>query len=809
MDESSLLDLLECSVCLERLDTTAKVLPCQHTFCRRCLENILSSRNELRCPECRILVDCGVDELPANILLVRLLDGIKQRPRNGGRLSLTGASLGCAAGISASTPGTAIRDLQTAIRSSPVKNVPQLPCGKALYNYEGKEPGDLKFNKGDVIILRRKVDENWYHGELNGSHGFLPASYIHCIKPLSQTPPQGKALYDFEVKDKDQDKDCLTFTKDEILIVIRRVDDNWAEGMLGDKIGIFPILYVELNEAAKQLIEMDKPCPPSGSGTDPSAPCSAASATLNGTSAMSAIHRRIDGKKNTKKRHSFTALSMTHRAAQAMNNRHSMEISAPVLISSSDPRAAARIGDSTHLSSSAPSQVRAGVPPRIAAASGDQVLQSRSSCPLNIYLALYAYKPQKTDELELRKGEMYRVTEKCQDGWFKGTSLRTGMSGVFPGNYVTPVSRAPFAVGQSRTSLPISSQPVKGAPTSPQPASSASPVLLNAVARPVAPLAAPSTSPQLQPASMQLKNCLRVSGQQTVSQARSAMQLVHAAAETQERPTATVPPLRTQSSPSRSPATVIRLHSMVSPQHIHQPPIPGTPGSPCVWPTFPLTSAAAAITPPNVNAANLNGETGSGAPHPSLPSLPTSTVPSLPKAEEKKPEKKEKKGGLLKLLSGASAKKKSRSSPSVSPTHEPQPQAAAEAPIQGAMGPEVSSVLNNGRAGSCPIESEMQGAMGMEPLHKKSGSLDLNFSVSPPARQPCSSMVALCPEPKPLSRERYRVIVPYPPQSEAEIELKEGDVVFVHKKREDGWYKGTLQRSGKTGLFPGSFVESF
>ncbi|KAK1797528.1 hypothetical protein P4O66_000822 [Electrophorus voltai] len=55
----------------------------------------------------------------------------------------------------------------------------------------------------------------------------------------------------------------------------------------------------------------------------------------------------------------------------------------------------------------------------------------------------------------------------------------------------------------------------------------------------------------------------------------------------------------------------------------------------------------------------------------------------------------------------------------------------------------------------------------------------------------------------------YRVVVPYPPQSDAEIELKEGDIVFVHKKREDGWYKGTLQRTGRTGLFPGSFVESF
>lgn len=84
MDESALLDLLECPVCLERLDASAKVLPCQHTFCKRCLLGIVSSRNELRCPECRTLVDCSVDELPSNILLVRLLDGIKQRPRKPG-----------------------------------------------------------------------------------------------------------------------------------------------------------------------------------------------------------------------------------------------------------------------------------------------------------------------------------------------------------------------------------------------------------------------------------------------------------------------------------------------------------------------------------------------------------------------------------------------------------------------------------------------------------------------------------------------------------------------------------------------------
>ncbi|XP_016115975.1 SH3 domain-containing RING finger protein 3-like [Sinocyclocheilus grahami] len=585
-------------------------------------------------------------------------------------------------------------------------NVPQLPCGKALYSYEGKEAGDLKFSKGDIIILRRKVDENWFHGELNGSHGFLPASYIQCIRPLSQTPPQGKALYDFEVKDKDQDKDCLTFTKDEILTVIRRVDDNWAEGMLGDKIGIFPILYVELNETAKQLMEMDKLSAAPGPSAE-----SPAAISCNGN----AVHRHAEGKKNAKKRHSFTALSMTQRSAQVLgNNRHSMEISAPVLISSSDPRAAARIADCPHLSSSAPatqdSSVAANaaalVPPRVTSTTGELLAAAKVQLPLNIYLAMYAYKPQKADELELRKGEMYRVMEKCQDGWFKGTSLRSGASGVFPGNYVTPVSRAPFAVGQTRSCLS------GAAPGSPGSAGPSSPVLMasGSASRSSTPLSSPS-SPQLH-----LKNCLRLCSQQTVNQARSAMQLVHSppVSSSPERPTASVTPLRPQASPSRSPARPLSMTA--APQ----------PHAASVRPLRPLSS----ITPPNASAAHLNAA-------------------DLHKLQDKKLEKKEKKSsGLLKLLSGAAAKKKSRSPPSVSPTHE-------SCSVQGAMAPGLRSAGGHGRAGSCPIESEMQGAMSMEPLQRKSGSLDLSFSVSPPARQPCSSSpLAIRPEPKPLSRER-------------------------------------------------------
>lgn len=53
-------------------------------------------------------------------------------------------------------------------------------------------------------------------------------------------------------------------------------------------------------------------------------------------------------------------------------------------------------------------------------------------------IALYPYKPQKPDEIELKKGCVYYVLEKCQDGWFKGMS-RNFVAGVFPGNYVAMI----------------------------------------------------------------------------------------------------------------------------------------------------------------------------------------------------------------------------------------------------------------------------------------------------------------------------------------------------------------------------------
>ncbi|XP_078417452.1 E3 ubiquitin-protein ligase SH3RF1 isoform X3 [Cetorhinus maximus] len=820
MDESILLDLLECPVCLERLDATAKVLPCQHTFCRRCLQGILNSRSELRCPECRTLVDCSVDELPTNILLVRLLDGIKHRPRRPGSSGVNGnnnvsgtARVQGDGAITTTNCGTALRDLQSIhrvqARSPPVRGIPQLPCAKALYNYEGKDPSDLKFNKGDIIILRRQVDENWYQGEVNGVHGFFPTNFVQIIKPLPQPPPQCKALYDFEVKDKEADKDCLPFSKDDILIVIRRVDENWAEGMLGDKIGIFPISYVEFNSTAKQLIQMDKP-PTSTSGSGDSGE---GSSNTSGAAHNNSAQKPGDvTKKNTKKRHSFTSLTMSNKASQSSQNRHSMEISPPVLISSSNPTAAARISELGGLSCSAPSQVHISTT--------GLIVTPPPSSPVNT-VAPCVFPPEGTYSVAPGENHPPPPPPPPSNAVVTTSASNTPRPTLGPTDQVAhprPQVRpnmASSATGQSKLPVVVTAQVARGVTAvvplpvvTPQSKAPGNGLDFGRPISPTPPIpTAVISAAHVQATNPQAKVLMHMTGQMTVNQARNAVRT--AAAQGQERPTAAVTPIQAHNPVSPIPTTTVAPQQVVSSQHPQQAVAPFTiAAAPTVArPGTALTSATAAITPPNISATSLEGETPGIAACvvPAVPTTPPVTASAANKFEKESREKKEKKG-FLKLLSGASTKRKSRPSPPSSPTLESE-QAASETFLQGAVGPEVPSSVSHGRAGSCPVDTEAQGA-ALETLHRKTASLDSGVPIAPPPRQPCSSMASVQLESKSIPCERYRVVVSYPPQSDAELELKDGDIVFVHKKREDGWFKGTLQRNGKTGLFPGSFVES-
>ncbi|XP_050355452.1 E3 ubiquitin-protein ligase SH3RF3 isoform X2 [Nymphalis io] len=249
MDEGLLNDLLECSVCLERLDTSSRVLPCQHTFCLKCLKVIVESHKELRCPECRVLVETKVEELPPNVLLMRILEGMKNSaPRK--------------------IIGQRVRSghLQTQSQLQPSRGDGKQPPphARAMYDFISKELGDLSFKKGETIILHKKLDPFWYHGECSGRTGMFPITYVQVVVPLPVATALCKALYDFRMSAPDEEG-CLAFDKGAIITVHRRVDENWAEGRLDQRVGIFPIAFVELNQAASHLMNgapLNRPVPP-------------------------------------------------------------------------------------------------------------------------------------------------------------------------------------------------------------------------------------------------------------------------------------------------------------------------------------------------------------------------------------------------------------------------------------------------------------------------------------------------------------------------------------------------------------------
>ncbi|XP_056012716.1 E3 ubiquitin-protein ligase SH3RF3-like isoform X4 [Ostrea edulis] len=717
MDEQSLNELLECSVCLERLDHTSKVLPCQHTFCRRCLDEIYCMKRELRCPECRTVVEIPVEELPSNILLIRLLEGLKTK--NSSERSRSPRK------FEEHTPFGGHTSKQSFALNQ--------PSAKALYNYDATEQSDLSFKKGDIILLKKQVDENWYQGELNNRQGFFPATYVQVIVALPATIPQCRGLYDFDVEDENDKKDCLCFKKDEILTVIKRVDSNWIEGKKGEKIGIFPISFVELNDAAKALI-----------------------------SSKSSTNRSLE-----------------------LSSKGNLEIPPPSSASghARSPPPVPRKGPEQ--SPSVTDQAGLGSREKTSSSRGAASLQENSNSSTSktkIFVALYNYTPQKDDEVELKKGDYYSVIEACHDGWFKGRCLKTGKAGVFPGNYVQKVRspttgsapnsvhnvRAKASSASTSSSSKSSSRQEKVVPSRQevscsfrQDSSASSKHLSQNSNKPVPSSASSSSSSGLQvsplPSSTHRSHLhppsIHVASQAAEACGNSKISSSSHVTEHMSPPAGNVPkPVYVKASKSG--------HLRTTSEDVQ------------------TLAANAVVIPPNSVIGKSGPALGGVSTLVSLvpnAQLPDSVGASGESSQSNKKERKEKERmSLVKRLTSGKHKKV-KSTPD----------------SDGAVPQEK---IAHTRSGSYPSEV----ATSVEGQHVKTGSFD--SSIYPPHGSKQSKQKA-------LSREKYRCKEPYPAQHVIELDLMVGDIVYVTKKREDGWFKGTLQRSGKTGLFPGSFVE--
>ncbi|XP_056019298.1 uncharacterized protein LOC125671809 isoform X33 [Ostrea edulis] len=350
---------------------------------------------------------------------------------------------------------------------------------KALYTFNAQNPRELSFKKGDILYLLRQVDKNWFEGERFGRKGIFPFNYVEVLTSIEQAQEaarqaegQARARFNFNGQTNVE----LSLRKGEIVTLLRRVDENWFEGRSGNRQGIFPVAYVEvLNEPSTPLVtpapsvittpmtgrgtpemlspvSMEAPTPPPQPSPGAFSPKSPA-AYRHGNRHSDITPHHVQGY------HSSPGLekTMSPRYYDKMDNGHAPQYNGGDSYQYSQQRSRQSPGTSRGPLSPVNTDRQMGYSPsanknyvennndyyRSKNVDEDLAL-SREMLNLMVvgnvvyerYRAIYAYKPMNDDELELWEQDEVYVMEKCDDGWYVGTSCRTGMFGTFPGNYV-------------------------------------------------------------------------------------------------------------------------------------------------------------------------------------------------------------------------------------------------------------------------------------------------------------------------------------------------------------------------------------
>ncbi|KAJ8022896.1 Vinexin [Holothuria leucospilota] len=340
-------------------------------------------------------------------------------------------------------------------------------CAIAVYSFAAQSAKELAFNKGDMLYLTRDVDKNWYEGEHHGRTGIFPKSYVEVVTSIDEARKnqlaapsrEGKAKAKFKFKGETQSE--LSFSKHDYIDLIRRVDANWWEGRIGARTGIFPDSYVEVLKHPEVILPAG--LSPTGSNRSGYSPTSKGShsptrgamspGSVGGPQSPSRLAQSPTRPSAGQQQQAWAGPTSPGRV---VDERLTQSRAAPVQSQPSyhqQPRTQQYSPGRPNQSSQpsykpVPAHHQQQRAPSLQQSPGGSIqtysVDRQSPTPItrqpqDQYQAMYNYFPQNDDELELRDGDMVVVLEKCDDGWYVGTSMRTGMFGTFPGNYVTKV----------------------------------------------------------------------------------------------------------------------------------------------------------------------------------------------------------------------------------------------------------------------------------------------------------------------------------------------------------------------------------
>ncbi|XP_019740704.1 vinexin isoform X3 [Hippocampus comes] len=333
---------------------------------------------------------------------------------------------------------------------SPKKEEKKMKAARAKFNFQAQSPKELTLHRGDIVYIHRQVDANWFEGEHHGRAGIFPTTYVEILppseKPTPMKPPsvqvldygEAVALYNFNADLPVE----LPFRKGEVINITRCVDDKWLEGRISgtNRSGIFPASYVQVNKMPRTKYSTDdystSPMSPMSPGPQSPgrplySPC--LQSPLSPFSPTCVSPKREHSPQHPPSPLSYGAAAQSHSPVQTSLSKESANLwphnsSKPAspanhnTLSSASPSASvARSAHSTvnalghnDFSQGALSNPRANSfpPGQVPSTAGSTAVQRKP------YKAVYNYKPQNVDELELKEGDVVQVMEKCDDGWF-------------------------------------------------------------------------------------------------------------------------------------------------------------------------------------------------------------------------------------------------------------------------------------------------------------------------------------------------------------------------------------------------------
>lgn len=125
------------------------------------------------------------------------------------------------------------------------------PCAESLYEFKGLSSDELSFPAGEIILLSKDIDLEWFEGSHNGKTGLFPKSFVNVLKPLIKVPstnvpetpvPYAVAVYPYVGETSTE----LSFREGDIIYLHCWVSPEWIEGEINGKTGIFPSSFVQI-----------------------------------------------------------------------------------------------------------------------------------------------------------------------------------------------------------------------------------------------------------------------------------------------------------------------------------------------------------------------------------------------------------------------------------------------------------------------------------------------------------------------------------------------------------------------------------